>query len=79
MTRVLKNSIFFNNIKKKKRIYILKMFNRYLITLLKQEDDYIKLKMEVIQTPLEKSIEIILEKIKLDIEKIKKLNQIENI
>ena len=52
------------------------MFNRYLLTLLKQKDEYIRLKSEVSQTPLEKSIDIILEKIEFDIEKIIELNQI---
>lgn len=52
------------------------MFNRYLLTLLKEKDNYIRLKNEVLQTPLEKSINYIIEKIKHDIEKIIKLNQI---
>ncbi len=52
------------------------MFNRYLLTLLIQKDEYIILKKEVLQTPLEKSIDGIIEKIKQDIDKITKLNQI---
>ena len=50
-----------------------------LLTLLGQKEEYIKLKEEVAKTPLEKSINIILEKINQDIDKIVKLNQIEYI
>ncbi len=53
------------------------MFNRYLLTLLNQKNEYIKLKKGVSQTPLEKSIDDIIEKITQDIDKITKLNQID--
>jgi hypothetical protein len=53
------------------------MFNQYLLTLIGQKEEYIKLKKEVIETPLEKSIECIINKINHDIDKIIKLNQIE--
>ncbi|MFX0163816.1 MAG: hypothetical protein ACFFAG_16865 [Promethearchaeota archaeon] len=50
------------------------MFNRYLLTLLSQKDEYKKLKKEVLHTPLEKSIDAIIEKITQDIDKMTKLN-----
>jgi hypothetical protein len=52
------------------------MFNRFLITLINQKEEYSKLQNEVVQTLPEKSIENILEIIKQDIEKITRLNQI---
>jgi len=48
-----------------------------LLTLLGQKEEYIKIKKEVAKTPLEKSIDSIIEKINHDIDKITKLNQIE--
>ncbi|MFX1572132.1 MAG: hypothetical protein ACFFB0_05245 [Promethearchaeota archaeon] len=42
-----------------------------------QKEEYLKLKRKVYQTPLEKSIESIIERIDQDIEKIIKLNQLE--
>lgn len=53
------------------------MFNRFLITLINQKEEYSALQKEVAQTPLEKSIENILEMINQEIEKITRLNQIE--
>ena len=55
------------------------MFNQMLLTLLVQKEEYIKLKKEVAQTPLEKIIDSINAKINQDLEKIIKLNQVENI
>lgn len=55
------------------------MFNQMLLILLGQKEDYLKLKKEVVQTPLEKSIDIILEKINQDIDKIVELNQVDYI
>ncbi|MFX1569354.1 MAG: hypothetical protein ACFFCV_13410 [Promethearchaeota archaeon] len=49
------------------------------MNLLDQKEDYIQLKSKVVRTPLEKSIDFIIEKIKQDIEKLTKLNQIEYI
>ena len=79
MTRELKSLYLLIIIKKKLSNYILKMFNRYLLTLLNQKDEYTILKREVSQTPLEKSINAIIEKIKQDIDKITKLNQFDYI
>lgn len=47
-----------------------------LLNLLNQKEDYIKLKQEVIHTPLEDTINNILEMINQDINKIQRLNQI---
>jgi hypothetical protein len=55
------------------------MFNQLLFTLLGQKKDYLKLKEEVAQTPLEKSINNIIEKINQDIHKIVELNQVDKI
>ncbi len=55
------------------------MFNQILLNLIDQKEDYIKLKKQVVKTPLEKSIDMIISKINQDIDKISKLNQIENI
>ena len=55
------------------------MFNQILINLIEQKEEYIQLKNKVARTPLEKSIDFIIEKIKQDIEKLNKLNQIEYI
>ena len=79
MTRELKSLYLLIIIKKKLSNYILKMFNRYLLTLLNQKDEYTILKREVSQTPLEKSINAIIEKVKQDIDKITKLNQFDYI
>ena len=48
-----------------------------LLTLTGQKEEYINLKEEVAETPLEKSINNILETINQYIDKIVKLNQIE--
>lgn len=53
------------------------MFNQILLTLLIQKEDYMRLKKEAARTPLEKSIDNIIELINHDIDKITKLNQIE--
>lgn len=53
------------------------MFNQILFILIDQKDDYLKMKQKVAQTPLEKSIDNILERIDKDIKKIINLNQIE--
>ncbi|MFX0022723.1 MAG: hypothetical protein ACFE9S_10375 [Candidatus Hermodarchaeota archaeon] len=53
------------------------MFNQYLLTLINQQQEYKKLKIEVSKTPLEKSIEHIIKKINDDIDKITQLNQID--
>jgi hypothetical protein len=55
------------------------MFNQYLLALINQQREYEKLKNEVSETPLEKSIEHIIKKIKDDIDKITQLNQIDYI
>jgi hypothetical protein len=52
------------------------MFNLILLTLLDQKEDYIKMKKELTHTPLEKSIDNVLELINKDIDKIIRLNQI---
>lgn len=52
------------------------MFNRTLLSLLNQKEDYIKLKQEAAHTPLEASIDTNLEMINQDINKIHRLNQI---
>lgn len=49
------------------------------MNLIDQKEEYITLKNEVGKTPLEKSIDFIIEKIKQDIDKLTKLNQIERI
>jgi hypothetical protein len=51
------------------------MFNQILAPLLKQKTEYLKLKKKVIQTPLEKSNNIIIKGIDQDINKIIILNQ----
>ena len=43
------------------------MFNQILLNLINQKEEYLKLKKEVAKTPLEKSIDFIIEKIKHDI------------
>jgi hypothetical protein len=53
------------------------MFNQYLLKLIDQKEEYKKLKIEVSEKPLEKSIESIIKKINDDINKITQLNQIE--
>ncbi len=55
------------------------MFNQIILTLLGKKEDYLKLKKQVARTPLEKSIDNIIEKINKDIDKIAELNQIEYI
>lgn len=55
------------------------MFNQVLLTLLDQKEDYNNLKKEVINTPLEKIVDKILQMINQDINKIVTLNQIEYI
>ena len=52
------------------------MFNQSFLILLNQKEDYIKLKVEVANTPLEMSIDNILVKINQDKNKIYRLNQI---
>jgi len=55
------------------------MFNQIILTLLGQKEEYLKLKKQVARTPLENSINNIIEKIDKDIDKIAELNQIEYI
>lgn len=52
------------------------MFNQILSTLINQKEDYLKLKKETLHTPLEKSVDNIIERINQDIVKIENLNQI---
>lgn len=53
------------------------MFDEILLILLDQKEEYLKLKKQVVQTPLEKSIHSIIERINLDLDKITRLNQID--
>ncbi len=53
------------------------MFDWFLLTLLRQKEEYLKLKREVCQNPLEKSMDNIIERINQDINKTIKLNQLE--
>jgi hypothetical protein len=55
------------------------MFNNNFITLIKQREEYIKLKKEAAETPLEKSFKFIIDSINYDIDKIIVLNQITNL
>ncbi len=52
------------------------MFEEILEDLTEKEEDYSKLKRNFIDTPLEKSFDIIIDQINLDVVKILKYNKI---
>lgn len=52
------------------------MYREILSNLLTKRDEYIKLKYEVSQTPLEKSIDYIINQINIEVEKILQLIRI---
>ena len=49
------------------------MYKEILIDLFTQKEDYLKLKYEFAQTPLEKSIDYIINQINIEIEKVLQL------
>jgi len=49
------------------------LYKEILIDLLTKRDEYIKLKYQVSQTPLEKSIDYIINQINIEVEKILQL------
>jgi hypothetical protein len=70
------NNLFLLKVEKRNYILLIKMFDEILLIFLDQKEDYLKLKKEVVQTPLEKSIDDIIERINLNLDKITRLNQI---
>ncbi|MBY9011999.1 MAG: hypothetical protein KGD70_06465 [Candidatus Lokiarchaeota archaeon] len=52
------------------------MFEEILVDLTEKKEDYLNLKRNYTETPLEKSLDIIIDQINLDIIKILKYNRI---
>jgi len=52
---------------------MISMFREILYKLIENKEDYLNLSSEVVNTPLEKSIDTIINQINLDIEKFLKL------